>query len=50
MLGESAMCLARYGERLPKEPGAGVLTPSTAMGMALVERLRAAGMRLSVDD
>jgi short subunit dehydrogenase-like uncharacterized protein len=50
MLGESAMCLARDGERLPKEPGAGVLTPSTAMGMALVERLRAAGMRLSVDD
>jgi short subunit dehydrogenase-like uncharacterized protein len=50
MLGESALCLARDGERLPKEPGAGVLTPATAMGNALVERLRKAGMRLVVED
>ena len=41
MLGESALCLARDEEHLP--PRAGVLTPATAMGTALVERLRAAG-------
>ena len=41
MLGESALCLARDGDRLPDR--AGVLTPATAMGDALVERLRAAG-------
>jgi len=45
MLAESALCLARdeLGER------SGVLTPATAMGMTLVERLRAAGMRFAVD-
>jgi short subunit dehydrogenase-like uncharacterized protein len=42
MLGESAMCLARDGAVLPKRGG--VLTPATAMGMRLVERLRTAGM------
>jgi short subunit dehydrogenase-like uncharacterized protein len=40
MLGESALCLAA-GEGLPDR--AGVLTPATAMGAALVRRLRAAG-------
>ena len=40
MLGESALCLA-YDE-LPA--GAGALTPSTAMGPALLARLRAAGL------
>jgi len=49
MLGESALCLARDGERLPRTPSSGVLTPATAMGMTLVERLRAAGMTFSVD-
>ena len=44
MLGEAAMCLAR--DALPDR--AGVLTPATAMGMRLVERLRAAGMTLTV--
>ena len=44
MLGESALCLALDEERLPAR--AGVLTPATAMGMRLVERLRAAGMTL----
>ena len=42
MMGESALCLALDRERLPARGG--VLTPATAMGMALVERLRAAGM------
>jgi short subunit dehydrogenase-like uncharacterized protein len=40
MLGEAALCLA-YDD-LP--PGAGALTPSTAMGAALLARLRAAGL------
>lgn len=41
MLGESGMCLALDRERLPQRSG--VLTPATAMGEVLVERLRAAG-------
>jgi short subunit dehydrogenase-like uncharacterized protein len=41
MLGESALCLAFDGELLPDR--AGVLTPATAMGHPLVERLMAAG-------
>jgi short subunit dehydrogenase-like uncharacterized protein len=40
MLGESALCLA-LDESLPE--AAGVLTPATAMGPALADRLRAAG-------
>jgi short subunit dehydrogenase-like uncharacterized protein len=44
MMSESALCLALDREQLP--PRSGVLTPATAMGMALVERLRAAGMTL----
>jgi short subunit dehydrogenase-like uncharacterized protein len=47
MLGESALCLALDEERLPA--AAGVLTPSTAMGDVLVERLRAAGMTLEAE-
>jgi short subunit dehydrogenase-like uncharacterized protein len=47
MLGESALCLARDGRDLPA--AAGVLTPATAMGMRLVERLRRAGMTFRVD-
>lgn len=39
MLGESALCLAM--DDLPD--ASGVLTPATAMGVALAERLRAAG-------
>jgi short subunit dehydrogenase-like uncharacterized protein len=46
MLGESALCLALDAERLPDR--AGVLTPATAMGGALAERLRAAGQTLEV--
>ena len=44
MLGESALCLAS-GYDLPD--ASGVLTPATAMGAALVERLRAAGQTLT---
>ena len=46
MLGESALCLLLDADRLP--PRAGVLTPATAMGGVLVERLRAAGQTLEV--
>jgi short subunit dehydrogenase-like uncharacterized protein len=46
MLGESALCLARDTAQLPDL--AGVLTPTTAMGVRLVERLRAAGMEFDV--
>lgn len=46
MLCESAMALAVDRERLPH--GGGLLTPSTAMGHVLAERLRRAGMTLTV--
>lgn len=41
MLGESALALALDGEELPD--AAGVLTPATAMGDTLTDRLREAG-------
>jgi short subunit dehydrogenase-like uncharacterized protein len=41
MLGESALCLSLDRDRLPGR--AGVLTPATAMGATLADRLRAAG-------
>ena len=41
LIGESGLCLALDGDKMPNR--AGVLTPATAMGMPLVERLRAAG-------
>jgi short subunit dehydrogenase-like uncharacterized protein len=41
MLGESALALALDGDRLPDR--AGSLTPATALGNVLVDRLRAAG-------
>ena len=46
MLGESALCLSLDRGRLPDR--AGVLTPATAMGVALAERLRAAGQTYEV--
>jgi short subunit dehydrogenase-like uncharacterized protein len=46
MLGESGLCLALDEEKLPER--AGVLTPATAMGHALAERLRSAGQTLEV--
>jgi short subunit dehydrogenase-like uncharacterized protein len=47
MLGESAICLAKDAARLPER--AGVLTPATAMGQVLIERLRAAKMVFSAE-
>ena len=46
MQGESALCLALDRDRLPER--AGVLTPATAMGDALADRLRAQGFELTV--
>ena len=46
MRGESALCLALDGDRLPDR--AGVLTPATGMGSALADRLRAAGQTFEV--
>lgn len=48
MLSESAICLAKDGARLKDRFG--VLTPASAMGMRLVERLRNAGMMFDVHD
>jgi short subunit dehydrogenase-like uncharacterized protein len=47
MLGESALCLALDEGELPER--AGVLTPATGMGNALVDRLRRAGQRLDAN-
>jgi short subunit dehydrogenase-like uncharacterized protein len=47
MLSESAVCLAKDGDAVPKRGG--VLTPGSCMGMRLVERLRAAGMTFDVE-
>ncbi|GAA2619682.1 saccharopine dehydrogenase family protein [Paractinoplanes durhamensis] len=46
MLGESALALVHDRDALPPVEG-GVLTPATALGDALVSRLRAAGMEIS---
>jgi short subunit dehydrogenase-like uncharacterized protein len=47
MMGEAALCLALDRDALPDRHG--ILTPATAMGDALVDRLRGAGMTLSVE-
>ncbi len=46
MLGEAALALALDGDKLPE--AAGVLTPATAMGDVLADRLRSAGHRYDV--
>jgi short subunit dehydrogenase-like uncharacterized protein len=47
MFGESSLSLALDGDRLPQR--AGVLTPATAIGNTLIERLRIAGATLEVE-
>jgi short subunit dehydrogenase-like uncharacterized protein len=47
MLGEAGLCLALDGDRSPS--AGGVLTPATAMGMPLVERLRAADFKFDAE-
>ncbi|GAG91041.1 unnamed protein product, partial [marine sediment metagenome] len=46
MLSESAVCLAFDGAELKSDGG--ILTPASAMGMRLVERLRKAGMTFEI--
>ncbi|MFE7741873.1 saccharopine dehydrogenase family protein [Nocardia sp. NPDC057455] len=47
LLGESGLCLAFDTDKQPELTG--ILTPAAAMGDALTERLRAAGMTITVD-
>jgi short subunit dehydrogenase-like uncharacterized protein len=47
MLGESALCLALEGADL--DASGGILTPATAMGTRLIERLRKAGLTLAIE-
>ncbi|MBF6196142.1 saccharopine dehydrogenase NADP-binding domain-containing protein [Nocardia implantans] len=47
LLGESGLCLAFDTDKQPEL--AGILTPAAAMGDALTERLRGAGMTITVD-
>ncbi|MEU1999213.1 saccharopine dehydrogenase NADP-binding domain-containing protein [Nocardia gamkensis] len=47
LLGQSGLCLAFDTDKQPEL--AGILTPAAAMGDALTERLRAAGMTITVD-
>lgn len=46
LLSESALTLIHHRDELPQAFGGGVLTPATALGDPLVERLRAAGVTL----
>jgi short subunit dehydrogenase-like uncharacterized protein len=46
MVSHAAMCLAQDGPKLPDR--AGVLTPATAMGQPLLDRLQEAGIRFAV--
>jgi len=48
MLGQAGLCLAQDQDRTPD--AAGVLTPATAMGTVLTERLRAAGHTYDVSE
>jgi short subunit dehydrogenase-like uncharacterized protein len=51
ILCEAGLALAFDGPKLPGGPKrGGVLTPATALGEALVPRLRAAGFEISVSD
>ena len=45
---ESALAIALQEESLPGQHRGGVLTPATALGQVLVDRLRAAGMTMQV--
>jgi short subunit dehydrogenase-like uncharacterized protein len=47
MMGESALALVLDRDRLPRT--AGVLTPATAIGAVLADRLRAAGFSIEVE-
>ena len=46
MISEAALCLAKDEEKLPEKYG--ILTPASAMGSVLIERLQNAGMDFSI--
>src|SRR5918995_3967396 len=46
LLGESVLCLALDADRLPE--GGGILTPATAMGDVLADRLRVRGVTIDL--
>ncbi len=48
MLAESAICLAHDQKKLPKQFG--LVTPATAMGTVLIERLKQAGMTFHITE
>ena len=48
MLSESALCLALDGANLQTEGG--ILTPASAMGTKLIDRLRSAGMKFDLQN
>jgi short subunit dehydrogenase-like uncharacterized protein len=48
MISEAALCLTLDREKLPERPG-GVYTPIVAMGDALVQRFKDAGVKISVE-
>ena len=48
MLTESALCLALDGDHLPERYG--IRTPASAMGDALIERLKHADIHFSIAD
>ena len=53
MLLESALCLALDQDKLranPRLQSGGVLTPASAMGEVLLQRLRDAGLRFDVTE
>lgn len=49
MLSECGLCLALDDDKLERKTG-GILTPASAMGTTLLERLRKAGMTFRVED
>ncbi len=52
MLSESALCLAihHWPPTTGDNSNGGILTPASAMGMTLVERLQKASIRFTIED
>eukprot|EP01118_Nematostelium_gracile_P012892 TRINITY_DN4788_c0_g1_i1.p1 TRINITY_DN4788_c0_g1~~TRINITY_DN4788_c0_g1_i1.p1 ORF type:complete len:418 (+),score=125.85 TRINITY_DN4788_c0_g1_i1:56-1255(+) len=49
MLSEAALCIACNGEKLPFPQFGGVFTPAIALGDVLVQRLKDAGVKITVE-
>ena len=50
MIAESALCLALDTDKLPEmtRSAGGIMTPSSAMGLALINRLKKAGIGFTI--